>query len=53
MPGNPPLSLFDARFLLAHGHFIAVPNELIGDPGVDVVSGNSIEVKQAFQALLS
>src|ERR1700730_2959078 len=36
MPGNPPLSLFDARFLLAHGHFIAVPNELIGDPGVDV-----------------
>ena len=36
MAGNRPLSLFDAWLLLAHGHFIAVPNELIGDPGVDV-----------------
>jgi len=36
MAGNPPLSLFDAGLFLAHGHFIAVPNELIGDPGVDV-----------------
>jgi hypothetical protein len=35
-PGNPPLSLFDARFFLAHGHFIAAPDKLIGDPGVDV-----------------
>src|ERR1700680_312667 len=36
MPCSPPLSLLDARFLLAHGHFIAAPDELIGDPGVDV-----------------
>ena len=35
-PSRDVLSLFHARFLFAHGHFIAAPDELIGAPGIDV-----------------